>query len=492
MSCHSPQGLSDVSFSVMTGHRRWSVVGAVAVVLAAAMGLVIGDASAGYANSGQAENATVSVSAADVGTRQVPAELGSVTAVAAGTLHSIALRSDGTVVAWGALNSWGQLGNGSTRPSLTPTPVCAVGQRSPCTEFLTGVIAIAAGTFHNLALLRDRTVVAWGYNAYGQLGDRSNGDGYSPVRVCAVQVWGPPCDGLLSGVRTLSAGGAHSLAQLTDGTVVAWGYNSSGQLGDGTTVDRVTPVRVCAVGQVAPCTRFLTGVRSIDAVLSHSLAAVDNAQAIAWGANYFGQLGDGTTVNRLTPVPVCAVGQVAPCTRFLYAVKALAAEGSNSMALLGDGSAVTWGDNYSGQLGDGTRERRLTPVRVCAVGQVAPCTRFLYGIRHIAGGDSHGIAQLSSGGVVAWGYNEVGQLGDGTSTNRLTPVRVCAVGQVAPCTKYLSLIRAVSASYQHNLALQPDYTVAAWGWNEFGQLGNGASGRELIPVQVLAPRPALH
>jgi len=431
MSCHSLQGLSDVSFSVMTGRRRWSVVGAVAVVLAAAMGLVIGDASAGYANSGQAENATASVSAGDAGTRQVPAELGSVTAVAAGTLHSIALRSDGTVVAWGALNSWGQLGNGSTRPSLTPTPVCAVGQRSPCTEFLTGVIAIAAGTFHNLALLRDRTVVAWGYNAYGQLGDRSNGDGYSPVRVCAVQVWGPPCDGLLSGVRTLSAGGAHSLAQLTDGSVVAWGYNSSGQLGDGTTVDRVTPVRVCAVGQVAPCTRFLTGVRSIDAVLSHSLAAVDNAQAIAWGANYFGQLGDGTTVNRLTPVPVCAVGQVAPCTRFLY------------------------------------------------------------GIRHIAGGDSHGIAQLSSGGVVAWGYNEVGQLGDGTSTNRLTPVRVCAVGQVAPCTKYLSLIRAVSASYQHNLALQPDYTVAAWGWNEFGQLGNGASGRELIPVQVLAPRPAL-
>ncbi|MFV2085503.1 RCC1 domain-containing protein [Micromonospora sp. LOL_021] len=467
------------------------MVGYVAAVLATAMALVIGDASAGYANSGQVESAIAAVSAGDAGNRQVSAELGSVTAVAAGTMHSIALRSDGTVVAWGARNDWGQLGIGTTRGSLTPTPVCAVGQRAPCTEFLTGVIAIAAGAFHSLALLRDRTVVGWGYNRYGQVGNRSNVDEYSPRRVCAVESINFPCFELLRGVRTLTAGGLHSLAQLTDGTVVSWGSNSYGQLGDGTTVDRVIPVRVCAVGEVAPCARFLTGVRALDAGDYHTLAAVDSAQAIAWGNNFYGQLGDGTTVSRVIPVRVCAIGEVAPCSRFLNAVKELGAGGRNSMALLGNGSPVAWGYNEYGQLGDGTRTNRLTPVRVCAVGEVAPCARFLYGIRHIASGEFYSIAQLSSGGVVAWGYNEVGQLGDGTRTTRLTPARVCAVGQVAPCTKYLSLIRAVSASYQHNLALQPDYTVAAWGWNEFGQIGNGTFGIELIPVQVLAPRPAL-
>ncbi|WP_158632018.1 hypothetical protein [Micromonospora sp. Llam0] len=409
-------------------------------------------------------------SGADAGARQAPDEIGGVTAIAAGWGHNLGLRPDGTVIAWG-WNDSGQLGNGDRGwyQSETPVQVCAVGQTAPCTQFLTGVIAIVAGEYYSLALLRDRTVVGWGDNTAGQLGDGTTDIRTSPVRVCAVgQV--APCSQLLSGVRTLAAGESHSLAQLTNGAAVAWGSNYLGQLGDGTTTDRLTPVRVCAVGQVAPCSQFLTGVRSLAAGRLHSLAVVDSALALAWGRNYSGPLGDGTTIDRLTPVRVCAVGQVAPCSQFLNAVRAVAAGHGHSMALLGNGSVVTWGGN-SGALGDGTTIRRLTPVRVCAAEQIAPCTQYLYGVRHIDAGSGYSLAQLSSGGVLAWGWNRWGQLGDGTYyLFRLTPTRVCAVVQVAPCTQYLSLIRAIAAGTDHNLALQVDYTVVSWGGNYYPEI----------------------
>jgi len=466
-------GSGPTFFGKMPGRHR----AAVDAVLAAAltMVLVISNASAGYASARA---------------RQVPDNLGPVTAIAAGSGHSLALRPDGTVVAWGS-NNYGELGNGvqTWYPNPVPVQVCAIGESAPCTRFLTGVIAIAAGDLHSLALLRDRTVVAWGYNGEGQLGNGTTTIANTPVQVCAVGQTAP-CSLLLSGVRALTTGEYHSLAQLTDGTAVTWGSNYYRQLGDGTTINRTVPVRVCAVGQVAPCNRHLTGVRSIAAGGLHNLAVVDNALAVAWGYNSAGQLGDGTTINRTVPVRVCAIGHIPPCDQ-LYAVKAVAAAYGHSMALLGDGSAVAWGGNFAGSLGDGTTINRLTPVRVCAVGQVAPCAQYLYGIRHISTDGGHSMAQLSSGGVLTWGFNSLGQLGDGGYEDQLTPVRVCVVGQVAPCTRYLSLIRAVTAGSHHSLALQVDYTVIAWGYNLHGELGDGTTITRPVPVQVLAPRPAL-
>lgn len=286
------------------------------------------------------------------------------------------------------------------------------------------MIAIAAGSNHNLALLRDHTVVAWGEN-WGDLGNGTRNNHPTPVRVCAVgQV--APCTRFLTGVRSIAAGAFHSLAVLDNTSAVAWGYNSLGELGDGTIYTRLTPVRVCAVGQVAPCTKFLSGVRSIAGGWVHTVAVADNALALAWGWNQAGQLGDGTTIDRATPVRVCAVGQVAPCTKFLYAARSVAANVADSMALLGDGGPVTWGDNLTGVLGDGTFTGRTTPVRVCAVGQAAPCERFLYGIRDIAAGDYHSLALQPDYTVVAWGANGQGQLGDGSDEPRPTPVQVLA------------------------------------------------------------------
>ncbi|WFE34576.1 hypothetical protein [Micromonospora sp. WMMD975] len=483
----TPQVSYDARATTVAHRRRRIIVALLGALTAVPL---FGDAALAHANSASAAPPPALSHA-----RHLPGLLTGVIATAAGFGHSLALRSDGTVVAWG-YNDIGQLGDGTTTDRPTPVRVCAVDQTAPCTRFLDQVVAIAAdaNSFHSIALLRDGTVVTWGANDWGQLGNGRDGISAfrsTPVRVCAVDE-AAPCDRFLSGVRTIASGGFHSMAQLRDGRLVTWGENSYGELGDGTLDNRSTPVRVCAVDEAAPCDRFLSGVRTIAGGGFHSMAVVGNAVAVAWGYNGVGELGDGTLANRSTPVRVCAVGEIAPCDRFLSAVRAVTAGGFHTMALLGSGAVVSWGLNYSGELGDGTRVNRPTPVRVCAAGQVAPCSRFLFGIRAIAAGGFpsvgfHSMALLGSGnGVLTWGANALGELGDGTRVNRSTPVRVCAVGQVAPCSRFLFGMRTIDAGGLHSMALMTGYTVATWGGNEFGQLGDGTRTDRVTPVEVLA------
>jgi len=192
--------------------------------------------------------------------------------IAGGGHHSLALRNDGTVWAWGR-NNYGQLGDGTTTERHTPVQVAN----------LTGVQAIAGGFSHSLALRSDGTVWAWGRNSKGQLGDGTTTNRTTPVQVLN-----------LTGVQAIAGGFFHSLALKSDGTVWAWGYNHFGQLGDGTTANRTIPVQVAD----------LTGVQAIAAGSDHSLALRNDGTVWAWGWNYLGQLGDGTTANRSIPVQV--------------------------------------------------------------------------------------------------------------------------------------------------------------------------------------------
>ena len=171
-------------------------------------------------------------------------------------------------------NPLGQLGDGTTTDRPSPTAVSGLGD----------VASVASGIYHNLALRTDGTVWAWGWNAYGQLGDGTATDRWKPVRVAG-----------LDDVISVSAGGAHSLAVKADGSVWAWGWNAVGQLGDGTTTDRHAPV---------PVTRLFTGVSSVAAGTLHSLALSSGGSVHAWGWNGVGQLGDGTSMDRHSPVEV--------------------------------------------------------------------------------------------------------------------------------------------------------------------------------------------
>jgi alpha-tubulin suppressor-like RCC1 family protein len=291
----------------------------------------------GLNSKGQLGDDTITQRTSPVQVKATPSTfLTGVTAIATGDNHSLALKSDGSVWAFGE-NTYGQLGNATTSTGATSLPVQVKGQGG--SGFLTDIFAIAAGGGHSLAVDNQGRVWAWGLNDSGQLGRNNTTNSSTPVLV--LDTTG---SGNLTGVSRVAGGSWHSIALKGDGTVVAWGWNSSGQVGDGTQSQRLYPVVVAG----------LTGALGVAAGSIHSLATRVDGTAWAWGSGSNGRLGDGTTSQRNSPVPV--VG--------LYDAIGVEAGGAHSLAIQGDGSVFAWGSNASGQLGDGTTADRWLPVQV--------------------------------------------------------------------------------------------------------------------------------
>ncbi len=246
------------------------------------------------------------------------------------------------------------------------------------------------------------------------------------------------------GRETVAARYNHSAAVKSDGSVWTWGNNSNGQIGDGTTTQRTTPVQVGGVSSAV----------SVGAGYFHTLALSADGTVKSWGGNSYGQLGDGTTTQRTSPV---AVGG-------LSGVIGLGAGYAHTIALRADGTVWTWGLNTSGQLGDGTTTQRTSPVRVPG----------LSGVISVVAGFYHNLALKSDGTVWAWGQNTNGQLGDGTTAQRNLPVRS---GTIAGVTD-------LAAGLSHSLALRADGTIWSWGGNSSGQLGDGTTAQRTAPVQM--------
>lgn len=337
-----------------------------------------------------------------------PQALAGVIGIAGGDTHSLALKHDGSVWAWGR-NNYGQLGDGTTTYRDTRVMVAAA-----------GVISIASALDHNLALKHDGSVWAWGYNGHGQLGDGTTTSRSTPVLALN-----------LKKMMSVAAGGGHSLALGTllslgtgtpqtrrTGIVWAWGDNWAGQLGDGTTTSRSKP------GQVTPA---LTGVIAIAAGANHSLALKLDGTVWAWGVNAHGQLGNGTTNPSPGPSRPGRVGLGG-------SVIAIAAGMDHSLALRQDGTVWAWGVNIAGELGDGTTIERNTPVQVHNLTGVVAIS---------AASNGQSLALKRDGTVWAWGANHSGQLGDGTQTTRHTPVRVNGIDKIV----------AIAAGSGHSLAL---------------------------------------
>ncbi|MHB1126948.1 MAG: RCC1 domain-containing protein [Bacillota bacterium] len=349
-----------------------------------------------------------------------------------GYYHTVAFKSDGSAWSWGN-NGYGQLGDNTTSNKSTPVQVKGAGGVGT----LTNVVSTSAGYYHSLAMKNDGTVWAWGQNSSGQLGDNTTTQRNAPVQVMG-----------LTSVVAVAAGSSHSLALKSDGTVWAWGSGAYGALGDNTGLSRYTPVQVKGPGG----TGFLTGVVAIYANGSSSLALKSDGTVWAWGNNYYGQLGDNSTTNRLAPVQVSSLTNVV----------AVAAGSSHSMALKSDGSVWTWGYNGYGQLGDNTTTNRLTPIQVKGSGG----TGFLTGVVAITAGSYHSLALKSDGTVWAWGANGFGQLGNNSTGASFTPVQAVASGS----TPITSIVK-ISAGYSHSLALKSDGSAYAWGDASWGQLG---------------------
>jgi alpha-tubulin suppressor-like RCC1 family protein len=365
------------------------------------------------------------------------------TGVASGWYHTAALKSDGTVWTWGN-NDNGQLGDGTTDDNSNPVKVPG----------LSGIVSIAAGYAHTIALKSDGTVWTWGYNCYGQLGDGTTDDSYTPV-----QVKGPEGVGMLTGVIAVSSGYCYTVALKADGTVWTWGYNYDGQLGDGTTDDRYTPVQVKGPEGVG----MLVDITAIAVGYAHTIALKNDETAWTWGGNHYGALGDDTTENHKTPVQVKGPDGIG----VLSGITSISAGMSYTVALKSDSTVWTWGRNDYGQLGHGTTDVSYTPKQISGFS----------GVIGIATGDDHTISIKNDGTVWTWGRNSFGKLGDGTTTNSTVPLQVPSFLDVT----------AIAAGEVHMAILKSGGTVWTCGNNHYGELGNGSTDSSTTPVQVTGP-----
>lgn len=323
--------------------------------------------------------------------------LSNVETVVGGGGHGAVLLTDRTVWGWGR-NDAGQAGDGTYENRSVPAPI----------EGLENIKSLVGGGGHTVALAEDDTVWAWGHNGRGDCGDGTSDNRPSPVKVKN-----------LTEVASLSWGGGHGVALRGDGTVWAWGHNIVGGCGDGTSITRLEPVQV----------HNLSNVVEVAGGGSHTMALTESGELWAWGRNDRGQIGDGTNETRFEPVRVAGLDDIE--------IKTFTCGYFHTMLLDADGNVWAWGNNDMGQLGIGGDENTNVPVKVTTVGGVQAIAGG--GGRNEWGPGGHSLAILADGTAVGWGLNDAGQLGDGTTDNREDPVEVKGlvnVQQVVACGGY--------------------------------------------------------
>ena len=379
--------------------------------------------------NGQTESTTTTVNNAEttaeivIGTSQSNPDydfssIGEIVQVAAGDSHSAAVTKDGDLYMWGR-NYYGQLGVYSNADSKIPIKV----NNSSSTLPEKSVKYIALGYYHSAAITKDGSLYMWGRNNYGQLGDGTTTDRYTPVKI-------------MDNVASVSLGGSHSAAVTKDGSLYMWGDNGNGRLDDGTTTDRYTPVKI------------MDNVASVSLGSSHSAAITKDGSLYMWGYNYYGQLGDGTTTDRYTPVKI------------MDNVASVSLGGNHSAAITKDSNLYMWGGNGSGQLGDGTTDNKTRPNRVAS------------NVQSVKLGYIHTTVISKDGGLYTWGYNYYGQLGNGTTTNSSNPIKI--MNDAIDC----------AGGDDHTIVLKKDGTVYTWGRNYNGQLGDGTTTNRKSPVAI--------
>lgn len=342
--------------------------------------------------------------------------------LSAGFDHSCAVTDRGGVMCWGD-NSYYGLGDDSNTASMVPVGVLGLGAV---------ITDVEAGSYYTCALTSGGAIKCWGYNGSGQIG---NGSQDLSVRQPATVL------GLGAGARAIAVESVHACALTGTGGVRCWGSNENGGLGNGTQTSSRTPVDVVGLE---------TGATAIVVGWEYSCALTANGAVKCWGRNSSGQLGDGTTTNRL--VPVAVVGLTS-------GVVAIAAGTDHTCALSSTGRVKCWGANVTGQLGNASTADSLVPVEATSLAVPA---------KTIAAGEGYTCVRTEADTVKCWGSNWAGQLGDGTTTGRPVAADVAALG---------SGVAALATGWSHACARLQSGEIKCWGDGRFGQLGNG------VPVQ---------
>ena len=349
------------------------------------------------------------------------------TELAGGEFHTMGLKNDGTLWAWGN-NANGELGTGNYISKTTPTQVGTA----------TSWSKVAVGSGYTIALKNNGTLWAWGDNAEGQIGLGSSITGANtPTQVGSATDW-----------ASIAAGGhSHSVAQTTTGDLYGWGDNSVGQLGLGDTTTRYTPTAVITDSSVS----------SIACGYNHTVAAKSDGSVWAWGDNSVGQLGLGDYISKTTPALVTSTG---------FSGAELGAGYGHTVAKKADGTLWTWGNNAEGELGLGDTLTRTTPTLITQTGW-----------SDIEVGYKHTIGKKSDGTIWEWGDNSQGQLGLGDLLTRTGP------SQVLTATDW----SIIEAGWNHSIGIKTDGTLLGWGDNDYGQLGAGDTYGRNAPNQIIIP-----
>lgn len=324
----------------------------------------------------------------------------------------------GKLWAWGD-NYYGRLGDGTTLNRTRPVKIID-----------NGVIDIAGGFAHSLAVKADGSLWTWGKNDHGQLGDDTITYRTNPA--CTIE----------AGVLAAAATGAHSFIVKANGSLWACGDNSSGQLGNGSTTDCRSFVQI-----------IVSGVVSVSAGSSHTMIVKEDGSLWGWGDNSYGQLGDGTKTSRLEPVQILSSG-----------IAGVSASVNHSMIIKTNGSLWACGSNSSGQFGNGTTVDSNSPVEILPFGVV--CVSASYGATMIV---------KSDGSLWAAGWNNYGKFGDGTTNDRNPFVQIIS-----------SSVKNVSAGRFHTLITKTDGSLWACGANGSGQLGDGTAINRYSPVRIIS------
>ncbi|MDO9628657.1 MAG: InlB B-repeat-containing protein, partial [Acholeplasmataceae bacterium] len=383
--------------------------------------------------------------------------------------HISVLTSSGRIFTWGC-NNFGQLGNGTSDNNAHPTPTEITNQFT-LTQDET-IVSTSFGFYHSSILTSTGRIFTWGYNYYGQLGDGTNMYKTSPTEITSQF-------NLEAGetIKSVSLGRYHSSLLTSNGRLFTWGVNWYGQLGDGTTNDRSTPLEITSQFSLLEDERIV----SISLGDFHSSAITSLNRVFTWGYNNFGQLGNGTSDSNAhsTPIEITSNFNLEVDETIVN----ISSGFFHSSALTSTGRVFTWGRNSFGQLGDGTTTNRFTPFDITNQFNIEEGEAII----SVSSEGEHSAILTSTGRMFTWGYNTYGQIGDGTTIHKTTPIEI---------TNQFNLgaeetIAIVSIGGYYSAVLTSGGRMFTWGHNVSGQLGDGTTVDKITPTEIPLDYPNL-